>query len=266
MKVHHLNCVTMCPVACESFFSRSHFVSHCLLVESDAGLILVDTGFGLAEINQRGKRLGRLYSALMRPAYDPAEAAINQVRRLGFDPQDVRHIAVTHLDLDHAGGIADFPHAEVHVFADEHAAAMARATLPEKGRYLPAQWAHGPKWKVHAIDAGESWNGFERARPLPGLAPGVLLVPTRGHTRGHCAVAVESDTGWLIHGGDAWFDHRQISAPDEVPKGIRRLERVLAIDDDLRAHNLERMRALHTASGDDIRFICAHDPVDFPGS
>lgn len=264
MKIHHLNCVTMCPVACETLFSRSHFVAHCLLIESDAGLILVDTGFGTAEVEQRGKRVGWLYSKVMGPAFDPAETAIAQVQRLGFSPSDVRHICVTHLDLDHAGGIPDFPAAEVHVFEAEHAAAMARATFPERGRYLPAHWAHGPKWRIHAVEAGEAWNGFERARPLPGLVDDVLLVPVQGHTRGHCVIAVRDDAGWLVHGGDAWFDRRRLTAPAEVPKGIRRLERALAIDDALRAKNLERVRALYEARGDDIRFICAHDPVDFP--
>jgi glyoxylase-like metal-dependent hydrolase (beta-lactamase superfamily II) len=37
----------------------------------------------------------------------------HQVQRLGFDPRDVRHIVLTHLDFDHAGGLDDFPHATV---------------------------------------------------------------------------------------------------------------------------------------------------------
>lgn len=261
MRVHHLNCATFCPVACERFFSRSHFVAHCLLVESDDGLILVDTGFGTPEIEQRGARVGRLYSAIMRPAFDREETALARVQALGFSPKDVRHIVVTHLDVDHAGGLADFPDAQVHVFADEHAAAMARASFPEKGRYVPAQWAHGPDWRVHGIEAGEDWYGFERVRPLPGVAPELLIVPVQGHTRGHSVVAVDDGAGWLVHCGDAYFDRRSISAPDEVPKGIRRLEKALAIDDGLRAKNLERLRGLQAAGGQGMRLFCAHDPV-----
>ncbi len=264
MKVHHLNCATFCPVACQRLFARSHFVAHCLLVESDDGLILIDTGFGAAECAERGKRVGRIYAWVMGPAFDRAETAVAQVEALGFSPKDVRHIVATHLDVDHAGGLPDFPDAQVHVFAEEHAAAMARASMPEKGRYVPAQWAHGPQWRVHTVEAGEAWHGFERVRPLPGVAPELLIVPVRGHTRGHAVVAVDDGDGWLVHCGDAYLDRRSISDPDAVPRGIRRLERALAIDDDQRAANLERLRALKTAGGEGMRLFCAHDPAEFP--
>lgn len=265
MKVHHLNCATFCPKATQRFFQRSHFVAHCLLVESDDGLILVDTGFGTAECGQRGQRVGRVYSWIMGPAFDPAETALAQVQALGFAPSDVRHIVVTHMDVDHAGGLADFPDAQVHIFAEEHDAITKRASMAEKGRYVPAQWAHGPKWQIHEVAQGERWHGFERARPLPSVAPELLIVPVRGHTRGHSIVAVDDGAGWLVHCGDAYFDRRSISAPEAVPKGIRRLERALALDDEMRAANLERLRALDAEGGPGMRLFCAHDPAEFPG-
>lgn len=265
MKVHHLNCATFCPVACQYFFSRDHFVAHCLLIESSDGLILVDTGYGTAECAQKGRRVGRIYAALMRPAFNPAETAIAQIQALGFKASDVRHIVVTHMDADHAGGLPDFPDAQVHIFAEEHDACMKRASFPEKGRYAPAQWAHEPKWQIHNVAEGERWHGFERARPIPSIAPELLLVPVRGHTRGHSIVAVEDGDGWLVHCGDAYFDRRSITAPETVPKGIRRMEKALALDDAERAANLERLRALQASGGEGMRLFCAHDPVEFPG-
>lgn len=264
MKVHHLNCATFCPVACQRFFSRSHFIAHCLLIESDDGLILVDTGYGSAECTERGARVGRIYAALMRPAFDPAETAAAQVRALGFSTGDVRHIVVTHMDGDHAGGLPDFPEAQVHIFADEHAAIMKRATIAEKGRYLPAQWAHEPQWRIHAPADGERWHGFDLARPIAEVSPELLLVPVTGHTRGHCVVAVDDGDGWLVHCGDAYFDRRSIAAPDAVPKGIRRMERALALDYPSYAANHERLRALQSNGGEGMRLFCAHDPAEFP--
>jgi glyoxylase-like metal-dependent hydrolase (beta-lactamase superfamily II) len=57
---------------------------------------------------------------------------------LGYQPQDVRHIVLTHLDLDHVGGLRDFPHAEVHVYAEELDNATAQATTMDRGRFRPA--------------------------------------------------------------------------------------------------------------------------------
>ncbi|MCV9925973.1 MBL fold metallo-hydrolase, partial [Acinetobacter baumannii] len=48
--IHHLHCGTMCPV-CAPLFGQKGFqakvVCHCLLVETDQGLVLIDTGLGI---------------------------------------------------------------------------------------------------------------------------------------------------------------------------------------------------------------------------
>jgi glyoxylase-like metal-dependent hydrolase (beta-lactamase superfamily II) len=85
--------------------AAAHIVCHCLLIEGADGLVLIDTGFGLDDI-RNPRQLGRPFTAIVRPRLNVAEAAISQVRALGFDPHDVRHIITTHLDLDHAGGRA----------------------------------------------------------------------------------------------------------------------------------------------------------------
>src|SRR5690606_34570364 len=132
-RVHHLNCATMCPVAGFLFGGtrvRGHMVAHCLLVETERdGLVLVDTGFGTPGLSAPFLRLAG-------PALDHSETAVVQILGLGYRTQDVRHIVVTHLDLDHAGGLADFPEAKVHLHAREHAAAMARSHFKERERYL----------------------------------------------------------------------------------------------------------------------------------
>jgi glyoxylase-like metal-dependent hydrolase (beta-lactamase superfamily II) len=171
----------------------------------------------------------------------------------------VRHIVPTHLDLDHVGGLADFPEATVHVFAPEHDAAMKRATQPERHRYRPVQWAHGAKWQVHEV-AGESWLGFESVRVL---GPDLVLVPLVGHTRGHCAVAVRDDSGWLLHAGDAYFFHGEMDAekPHCTP-GLAFFQKIIAFDDRARTTNRDRLRALVSAHANDLRVFCAHDPAE----
>src|SRR5579883_1875301 len=215
MRVHHLDCGTMCPLGKRfingegGILERGRMVCHCLLAETNDGLVLVDTGLGLADCAQPRERLPWAFRALTHPACDEEQTAARRVERLGFRREDVRHVVVTHLDVDHAGGIVDFPNARVHVFADEHAAAMSPRGTHERWRYVQRQWAHGPRWETHAVQ-GEKWMGFQAVRAIEGVGADVLLVPTVGHTRGHCAVAVRAGGTWLLHAGDAYFHHREV--------------------------------------------------------
>src|SRR5262245_33880864 len=148
--VHHLNCATMCPVAGfltgHGGLGRGRMVAHCLLVETERdGMVLIDTGFGTRDVEGE-TGLSRMFKSFVGPTLDHAETALAQIEALGLDPAALRHIVVTHLDLDHAGGLPDFPNAKVHLHAREHAAAMARSHFMERERYLKAHWHHGPKW------------------------------------------------------------------------------------------------------------------------
>lgn len=143
-KVHHLNCGTFCP-ACRPWINgdgrwrdRGTLVCHCLLIETNDGLVLIDTGLGTQDIEQP-QQLGKLFLTMAQPRLTQAETALYQVQALGFQPQDVRHIVLTHLDLDHAGGLADFPQATVHVHAAEYEAARHPKWF-EKSRYRSNQW------------------------------------------------------------------------------------------------------------------------------
>jgi glyoxylase-like metal-dependent hydrolase (beta-lactamase superfamily II) len=173
----------------------------------------------------------------------------------------VRHILVTHLDVDHTGGLPDFPTAKVHVHAAEHAGAIARATLLEKSRYRPAHWAHNPSWVLHG-EAGEPWFGFACVRDLRGLPPEILLIPLVGHTRGHAGVAVSTPDGWLLHAGDAYFHHGELSPEVRAPRGVVLFQRITAFDDAARLHNQARLRELCRDHGKEVRVISAHDVVE----
>jgi len=149
MRVYHLNCGTMHPI-----FPRRHGVCHCLLIETNDGLVLVDTGLGLRDYTNPTPFV-RLFTASIRSPRDLEETAARQVVRLGFATEDVRHIVLTHLHLDHTGGLPDFPRAKVHVFAQEYEAAMnpRRLNIIERA-YVAMHWAHGPKWVNHSLGGG----------------------------------------------------------------------------------------------------------------
>lgn len=240
-------------------------VAHCLLVELPDRLVLVDTGFGTEDIADARGRMGRAFVTMMRPALDPAEPAAAQVRALGYDVDDVRDVVVTHLDLDHAGGLPDFPDATVHVHATELAAARHPTSLLEKNRYRQEHWAHGPRWQPHR-DEGESWLGFEAVTVL---SDDVLLVPLHGHTRGHSTVAVRRPSGgWFLHAGDAYFHADEKQTPPSCPSGLAAFQAAMQVDKAARLANQERLRTLHAehgpGSGADevVTIFSAHDATE----
>lgn len=266
MKVHHLNCATMCPPSARlvngegSLFARARMVCHCLLIETEDGLALVDTGLGTGDI-ERPARLGAPFVKFLGPRLAREETALAQVEALGFKREDVRHILVTHLDLDHAGGLGDFPQARVHIYRDEYKAALNPSNFQERRRYIQAHWAHGPQWVTYETQ-GELWHGFAAVRDLQGLPPEILYVPTVGHTRGHCAVAVQTAEGWLLHCGDAYFYHGEVEAKPRSTPGLAFFQRLIAQDDEARVRNQRRIRELADSHRKDIRVFCAHDPVE----
>lgn len=268
MRVHHLSCGTLCPPLMRlgarsssdkgGLLRRGHMVCHCLLLETDDGLALVDTGLGTEDMANPGKRLGRTFAAMTGLVARQEDTALSQIQRLGFQRGDVRHIFVTHLDLDHAGGLPDFPDATVHVHQLEQEAAFNRPTFLERERYRSVQWAHQPRWRTHTT-SGERWYGFESVRAVPGSRDEILLVPLIGHSRGHSGIAVKTDKGWLLHAGDAYFAHGEIhGTPPRCPPMLDVFQRIVQIDGEARLENQARLQALASAHSE-VRIHCAHD-------
>ncbi|AEG93160.1 conserved hypothetical protein [Ramlibacter tataouinensis TTB310] len=245
--------------------TRGHLCCHCLLLETEQGLVLVDTGLGLRDVAHPRARLSGFFLALLSPEWREEMTAARQLAQLGYQPRDVRHIVLTHLDFDHAGGLDDFPQATVHLLRQERDAAAAQATWLDRQRFRPQQWGTRANWRVYGAAGGERWFGFDGVRQPEGLPPEVLLVPLPGHTLGHAGVAVRRDDGhWLLQAGDAYFHHREmdLERPWCTP-GLRMYQALMEKDRRARLDNQARLRELRRAHGHEVELVCGHDPVEF---
>jgi glyoxylase-like metal-dependent hydrolase (beta-lactamase superfamily II) len=251
MKVHHLNCGTMDTPG-------APYVCHVLLAETDNGLALVDSGYGLQDC-AAPSRVGPSRH-LFRPRLDPDETAARQVEKLGFRREDVRHIVTTHFDMDHIGGLADFPDAQIHVTAAEVLGAVTSPSGREKFRYRSAQWAHGPKIVEHDPD-GETWRGFAAAKPLDVIASGIVLVSLPGHTRGHACIAVDAGHRWVLHCGDAFYYRGTVDGDSHVPPMVKLFETMNALDRKRVRDNHARLADLYARRESDLFIVSAHDPT-----
>ncbi|MBF6166220.1 MBL fold metallo-hydrolase [Streptomyces gardneri] len=269
MRVHHLDAGGTRPSGGRLFdgrpgvLRRAAGACHCLLVEHSAGLTLVDTGYGEQALVRPDVWVGRQLIRRSNPVLDQPIA--RQVEALGFSRDDVRDIIVTHLDLDHAGGLADFPRAAVHVYRDELEAVEGAYGRREKIRYRPVQFEHGPKWSVYdeSDSREERWFGFRAVRELRGLPSEILVVPLAGHTRGHVGVAVDTGNGWLLHAGDAYTFHGQMAEKPSMPPGLRAFQWAMDTRRPSRIDNQQRLRELVRDNADTVTVFSAHCATEF---
>jgi glyoxylase-like metal-dependent hydrolase (beta-lactamase superfamily II) len=271
MRIHHLNCISACPLGgrlmdgrTPSLLTRAELCCHCLLLETEGGLTLVDTGYGLRDVHDPRGRLSGFFLGMMAPDLREDMTAVRQVERLGFKATDVRQIVLTHLDFDHAGGLDDFPHAQVHMLRAERDAALAQRTWLDRQRYRPQQWSTRAQWRTHDAGGGSAWFGFDCVRDVPGMPPDVLLVPLAGHTHGHAGVAVRGEHGWVMLAGDAYFHHAEMrwDQPWCTP-GLRAYQTMMEKDRRARLANQQRLRELRHAHGGEVQLFCAHDNLEF---
>jgi glyoxylase-like metal-dependent hydrolase (beta-lactamase superfamily II) len=237
MSVHFLNCLSIRP-----YFPRVVGGVTVLLVETDQGPVLVDSGIGTGDYQSKG--LMRLILKGLRSRFDLNETALYQVRRLGYRPEEVRHIIQTHMHYDHAGGLSDFPDALVHLYKPEYEYIMNRPGW----EFYPTHWSHGPHWIVHE-PKGEKWYDFD-AMHLDDFEPEIWLVPLTGHTPGHAGVAVKRENGWVLYGSDALPFNVLV---DEIPDRISKI---------FNGPHIPRVREF-MKSHPEVQVVGAHMSLDF---
>jgi len=230
-------------------------VCHCLAFAENDSIILVDAGIRLLDVHNPVTRLGAELIEAAGFQFNEADTAIRRLEALGLRPAHVTDIVLTHGDPDHVGGLADFPGARVHIAAEE----LANI---ERGspRFVQKLFEHGPNWKISAAKS-VSWFGLPaRSLDLP-VTSKVLLVPLHGHTHGHCGVAVETEGGWMLHAGDAYFLREELTEADHPVAG---LSAARAQDSEARKASLANLSRIHAEHADAVSMFCYHDISELP--
>ncbi len=270
MRIHYLNGISTCPLGGALMDGRSYgslrgrLTCTCMLVDTGSDLVLIDTGLGLRDVVSPHSRLSGFFLALLAPEFREEMTVVRQIERLGYRPQDVGHIVLTHLDFDHAGGLDDFPQATVHLMLAERDYAFAQRTWLDRQRFRPQQWSTRARWRVYAGHSGEPWFGFKAVRDLHGLPPEILLVPLAGHTYGHAGVAVQSDGRWMLNAGDTYFYHREMHPQrPRCTLGLRLYQSMMEKNRSARLWNRQRLRQLAHSHASTVVVFCSHDPHEF---
>ena len=228
-QIHHLNCVKIVsPV-------NDNICGHCLLIQENDKLILVDTGIGLLDIQNPEERIGQQLIDMVGYRFDENQTAIRQIEKLGLDPEKVTDCVISHLDNDHIGGLADFPNATVHVGLEE-----CDAYISGNPRYLKTPLSHQPTIKTYEkLDL--NWFGFEARKVDIDTETEIYLIPLFGHTLGHCGVAIKTEKGWLFYIADAYYMRIELTNSDHP---VNQLAKMRAEDNDLRINTLDKIRSL----------------------
>jgi glyoxylase-like metal-dependent hydrolase (beta-lactamase superfamily II) len=242
--LHHINCGFL------HVPPNPKVTCHCLLIEDRRGLALIDTGIGMLDIKNPEERIGREAIAAAGFQFEEKETAVRQLQSLGFQPERLRHIVLTHADPDHAGGLADFSQAQVHLSREE------RLNLDSGNpRYSAAQFRHGPLWRAYG-PSRRRWFGLEARELDLGLSCEVLLIPLFGHTLGHCGVAVQQEDRWVLHVGDAYYLRIELETDDHP---VSRLASLRADDDLTRRESLDQLRRLVRDHQGEVELFGYHD-------
>ena len=165
--------------------------------DTEGGWILFDTGWPLMAVPI-------LEAIGFEPDIKENNSAAEQIKKIGLKPSDIKKIILSHLHVDHAGGLLYFPDAEVYVQKDEFAYAHHPNSFQAAAYLTDTFNMPNIKWKLLEGDDV--------------IIPGLTVIMAEGHTPGLQALIVElPQSGFYILGGDSSYLRENIEK--NIPPG-----------------------------------------------
>ncbi len=179
------------------------------LIDTGDDVILVDTGLPAGTPEEAPDENSPAYTGKDICSYMEALAA------LGYRPEQVTKILLTHKHADHSGELRSFPGAKIYVNADE----LEAAELQGIPNLVPVQFTDG------------AYHNFPASQKI---ADGVYFIKAKGHTNGNSIVIAEMDgLFYMLHGDityvdEALYENKLSVVFDDLPAARETLDRVRA--------------------------------------
>ena len=177
------------------------------LIDTGEEVILVDTGLPAGTPEEVPDEKSPVYTGKDICSYMEAFAA------LGYRPEQVTKILLTHRHSDHSGELKSFPGAKIYVNKDE----LSAAELQGLDNLVPVEFTDGP------------YYNFPESQKI---CDGITFVKAKGHTNGNSIVIAE-DEGlfYMLHGDityvdEALYENKQSVVFDDLPAARETLDRV----------------------------------------
>jgi glyoxylase-like metal-dependent hydrolase (beta-lactamase superfamily II) len=243
-------------VAAQILGPRSHWIwlpVPAFLVEHPVvGAILIDTGLHPSCASNVAGNMGRAGKILYEIRMDHDQALRTALPARGIQPGEVKVVIMTHLHIDHASAVSEFPNATFVLDRREWASAAQGGV---RRGYHPRQFDHAFEWRALEYDSDpvESFAGFAQTLDLFGDGS-VRAISTPGHTLGHQSVLLRTRSGEVLLAGDAAYTERSLQG-DAIP--------LMAHDEHLYRRSLREIQRYREQTPDAI-VIPGHDPNSWP--
>ncbi|TQR83846.1 N-acyl homoserine lactonase family protein [Mycobacterium hodleri] len=219
-----------------------------VLLQTDGGWVLLDTGFNTALIRDPALRRRYFPSMEYQPLLPgPGEPIEESLYEIGVDIDDIHLVALSHLHVDHAGGLKLF---------------AGKVPVHAQRRELEYGLSNHPVPQSHAIfrvDFDDPTIDWRLADGEAEIAPGITAVPTYGHTPGHQSFVVELDESV---GGDGFvfaFDAADLTENIEHERAIGGY---IDVEPEETIEPIRRLKELAAKKG--YPLIPGHDPHVWP--
>lgn len=213
------------------------------LIKHPDGYVLFDTGNALEVVDNKEEHWGLDTVAAYDPVMTEEQWVVNAIQKVGVKAEDIKYVILSHLHLDHAGGVGHFPNAKYIVQRDE----LHFAYTPDfymKGAYIRKDFDKPVDWHILEGWRDNKYDVFGDGK--------ILIYFTPGHTPGHQSVLVNLDkSGPFFITADSCYTRENLD--EDVLPG-------LVAEPRSTVNTIQTIRALRDQG---VTIVVGHDPVEW---